>query len=175
MVHSFLANLNCTDEFKHKLRTKTNNDPILCYVKQYVETGWPDKSRECVDPARAYYSLRDNLFVANDILLFGNRIVIPRVLRPELLERIHVGHQGQTRCKRLARKSVFWPNMNQDIDELVRKCEPCLLRRSFPKKEPLIPDSVPDRPWQRISVDKLSVKGREYQLITDYFSKFVEL
>jgi hypothetical protein len=39
----------------------------------------------------------------------------------------------------------------------------------------MIPDSVPDRPWQRISVDKLSIKGREYQLITDYFSKFVEL
>ena len=58
---------------------------------------------------------------------------------------------------------------------MVRRCEPCLLRRSLPKKEPMIPDNVPDRPWQHISVDKLSIKGREYQLITDYFSKFVEL
>ena len=28
MVHSFVANLNCTDEFKQKLRVKTKNDPI---------------------------------------------------------------------------------------------------------------------------------------------------
>ena len=65
--------------------------------------------------------------------------------------------------------------MNQDIDEKVRRCEPCLLRRNLPKREPLIPDTVPDRPWQRISEDKLSLKGREYQLVTEYFSKFVEL
>jgi len=175
MVHSFIANLNCTDEFKSKLRVEIENDPILCYVKQYVMTGWPGALKDCFEPAKAYFNLRDNLFVVDDILLFGSRVVIPRKLRAELLERIHLGHQGQTRCKSLARKSVYWLHMNQDIDEMVRRCETCLTRRSLPKKEPLQPDNVPDRPWQRISVDKLYVKGREYQIITDYFSKFVEL
>ena len=128
LVHSFIANLNCTDRFKQQLRTETRNDPILCHVKKYVEEGWPKKVQDCVEPARSHFSLRDNLFVVDDILLFGNRIVIPRNLRPELLERIHAGHQGQTRCKSLARKSVYWLHMNQDIDEKVRRCEPCLLR-----------------------------------------------
>ena len=175
MVHSFVANLNCTDEFKHTLRVETKDDPILSYVKQYVLTGWPNSIKDCIEPAKSYFSQRDNLFVVDDILLFGTRIIIPRKLRPELLERIHVGHQGQSRCKNLARKSVYWLHMNQDIDEMVRKCEPCLMKRSFPKKEPLRPDSVPERAWQRISVDKFKAKGREYQLITDYFSKYVEV
>ena len=36
LVHSFIANLNCTDRFKQQLRTETQNDPILCHVKKYV-------------------------------------------------------------------------------------------------------------------------------------------
>ena len=50
-----------------------------------------------------------------------------------------------------------------------------MIRRSLPKKEPLRPDSVPERAWQRISVDKFDAKGRQHQLITDYFSKYDEL
>ncbi|KAL5264194.1 hypothetical protein ACHWQZ_G005321 [Mnemiopsis leidyi] len=175
MVHSFIANLNCTDEFKHKLRVETRDDPVLRYVKQYVKDGWPNSIKDVIEPAKSYHSLRDNLFDVDDILLFGTRIIIPRKLRPELLERIHIGHQGQSRCKSLARKSVYWRHMNDDIDQMVRGCQSCLERRSIPKKEPLVPDSVPDRAWQRISVDILTLKGRKYQLITDYFSKYPEV
>ena len=60
----------------------------------YVLTGWPNSIKDCIEPAKSYFSQRDNLFVVDDILLFGTRIIIPRKLRPELLERIHVGHQG---------------------------------------------------------------------------------
>lgn len=175
MVHSFIANLNCTDEFKIRLREETMNDLTLSHVKEYMMTGWPNNIKNCVESARPYFSIRENLFVVDDILLFGTRIIIPRKLRPELLERIHVGHQGQSRCKSLARKSVYWRHMNDDIDQMVRGCQSCLERRNLPNKEPLQPDNVPDRAWQQISIDIFTLRGRKYQLITDYFSKYPEV
>ena len=87
------------------------------------------------------------------MILFGNRIVIPTTLRSEILGRIHSGHQGRERCKISARRVVYWPGMNSHIDEVVNKCEACLLTRSAPPREPLKAHTVPDRAWQKVACD----------------------
>ena len=51
---------------------------------------WPENFKDCFEPAKPYYSLRDKFFVADDILLFVTRIVVPRIMRYELLQRIHI-------------------------------------------------------------------------------------
>ena len=101
--------------------------------------------------------------------------MIPKTLRAEILKRIHEGHQGKERCKILARKSVYWNGMNSDIDKIVDGCEPCLLRRNRPSREPLQPHPVPDRAWQKLAIDLFTISGTRYQLIVDYFSKWIEL
>ena len=70
------------------------------------------------------------------MVLFGDRIVIPPALRKEILGRIHSGHQGRERCKISARRVVYWPGMNAQIDAVVDKCEACLLTRSALPREP---------------------------------------
>ena len=41
------------------------------------------------------------------LLTYDNRIVIPTDMREEILERIHTGHQGITRCPARANLSVW--------------------------------------------------------------------
>lgn len=48
------------------------------------------------------------------ILFKGSRVVIPRVMRPEVKSRIHSSHLGVEACLRKARDTVFWPNMNAE-------------------------------------------------------------
>ena len=104
--------------------------------------------------------------------MYLDRIVIPKSLRTDILNRIHEGHQGRERCKILARKSVYWNGMNADIDKIVEGCEPCLLRRNRPSREPLQPHSVPNRAWQKVAIDLFTIHGIRYQLmIVDFFSK----
>ena len=106
------------------------------------------------------------------MILFNDRIVIPRSLQPEIMSRIHSGHQGRVRCKALARQGVYWRNINSDIDNMVQNCEPCLSTRKSPDKIELQPHTVPTRPFEKIGADIFSIYGEKFHLVVDYFSKW---
>ena len=101
--------------------------------------------------------------------------MIPPALRKEILGRIHSGHQGRERCKISARRVVYWPGMNAQIDAVVDKCEACLLTRSALPREPLKPHPIPDHAWQKIACDMFVIFGEKWQIVTDFFSKWIEI
>ena len=175
MIHAVIRNINCSDYMRDRIKRETESDSTLSQVKFYIHNGWPDKVSECNEDAKLYWTVRANLVYLDGFILYLDRIVIPKSLRGEILDRIHAGHQGRERCKMLARKSVYWNCMNDDIDKIVDGCEPCLLRRNRPSREPLQPHEVPDRAWQKIAIDLFKISGFRYQLIVDFFSKWVEL
>ena len=51
----------------------------------------------------------------DSLLLFGQRIVIPAALRLQVLDQIHTGHQGITKCRQRARQSVWWPGISAQL------------------------------------------------------------
>ena len=55
----------------------------------------------------------------------SGRIIIPKVMQPEILQKIHYGHQGMGKCKLQAKSCVFWNNINQDMDKIVQGCVYC--------------------------------------------------
>ena len=108
------------------------------------------------------------------MLLKADRIVIPTSIRLEILDRIHDGHQGVTKCRERAKRSVWWPGLSRQIEDLVKQCRKCTERRPN-IKEPLIPSAIPDRLWQMIGTDICYVKKRPYLIVVDYFSKLIEV
>ena len=104
----------------------------------------------------------------------GSRVVIPAALRLEMLDRIHTGHQGISKCRERARQSLWWPGLSRQLEELVKNCSEC---RKFTnqRSEPLIPTALPDLPWQRVGTDLFELKGHSYLLIVDYYSRFIEV
>ena len=66
-------------------------DQICAGVITYCKSEWPNS---CSDPElKPYWTVRGNLTLHNQLLLYGGRIVVPKQLQTETLQKIHTGHQ----------------------------------------------------------------------------------
>ena len=63
--------------------------------------------------------------IESGILMKNSKVPIPETLRQKYLMQIHQGHQGIEACRSRAREFVFWVNINNDLKELVEKCDIC--------------------------------------------------
>ena len=160
--------LPVTTEKWQIIADRTQQDTELLQVHQQVMNGW----RHGQTPE--YYHYRDEITTQNGVLLKGTRVIIPNSLRPDILKRIHEGHLGIEKCKRRARQSVYWPSMNRDIEITVGKCEQCQVHRYKQQKEPLKEHDKVNKPWDKLGVDLFQIQGKDYMLVTDYFSTYPE-
>ena len=111
--------------------------------------------------------------IKDDLLLYDDRIVVPQQLQLEILDIIHQGHLGVTKCGARARTSVWWPGMSTQIEQMVKNCVTCAKVRPEPK-EPLISSAFPQRPWEKIAMDLFSYKSSTFLIVVDYYSRWLE-
>ena len=79
-------------------------------------------------PGRQLSSVWSELSVDNNlglIILNGNRIVVPKSERKNLLQLIHASHCGTGKSNWRAKELYFWRGMNSEINALVHNCEIC--------------------------------------------------
>ena len=70
----------------------TNTCSICSEVLQYCKTGWPTRQEK--GDLTSYWRVRGELCMCEGLLLYGTRIVVPKSLQSETLQKIHQGHQG---------------------------------------------------------------------------------
>ncbi|KAL0963939.1 hypothetical protein UPYG_G00315580 [Umbra pygmaea] len=100
-----------------ELRTHTAKDQVLQTLSTVIQRGWPSRERSIHPSIRPFFPYRDELVVDDGIVIKGQRTVIPHSLHREYINIIHRGHPGLESTKRRARSTVFWPTMNNDIEE----------------------------------------------------------
>lgn len=161
-----------SDQKTKQLKDETNKDPELVMLREVIFHGFPDTRKELNTNLRKYWAYRDEMSLEDGIVMKGERVVIPESMRTEILERIHEAHQGIVKCKLRAKNSVFWPEINKDIENLVGKCQTCQEHKNTQVKEPLEPHEIPTRPWQIVGTDLFHWELSEYILISDYYSSF---
>ena len=85
---------------------------------------------------------------------------------------LHTSHPGVVRMKRLARRYVWWPKIDQEIENMISSCNGCHNKRAEPPTSSVHPWEYPERPWQRIHADFAGpISGQMYLLIVDSYSK----
>ena len=171
-VHELHLQLNASQEKIRKIQQEGEKDEEIILLKKIIYEGWPHTRAECPPRLLPYWNYRDELSVADAVVLKGSRIVIPRSLQAEVLQQIHLAHQGAEKCKLRAKGSVFWPNINSEIEDMVRSCDPCQRHQNANIKEPMISHDVPQRAWHTIGSDLFLWNATWYLLIADYYSKF---
>ena len=157
------------------IQTWTRRDPALSRVLHYVERGWPDMPES--DPElKPYRNRRSELSVQDGCILWGNRVIIPPPGRDRVLKALHDSHPGMARMKSFARAFAWWPNMDKDIESMVRQCGNCQQNQALPAKEPLHPWSWPNRPWSRLHIDYAGpFMGKMFLIVVDAYSKWLEV
>ena len=110
----------------------THEDPELKQLRKMIISGWPETKAELAHNVGAYWDFRDELSTYNGIVYKGNRIVIPTLMRKDMLKRIHKSHLGMVTSKQRAKDVIYWPGMNGQIEDTIRRCEICLKYRKQP-------------------------------------------
>ena len=131
----------------------TQEDPELKQLRKMIISGWPEMKAELAHNVGAYWDYRDELSTYNGIVYKGNRIVIPTSMRKDMLKRIHKSHLGMATSKQRAKDVIYWPGMNGQIEDTIRRCEICLKYRNKPPKEPMTIHPLPNGPWKKVASD----------------------
>jgi len=172
-VNLVLQCLPASEQRIEQIKESQQKDRGLVQIMSYCQSQWPDKA-SLSSNIQPYYSVRAELSVENGLLMRGCRIVIPPELQREMLNKIHEGHLGITKCRARARQSVWWPGMSQELEKKVRDCyECCKYQRR--RVDPMLPSSLPDLPWQKVGTDLFEWKNSKYLLIVDYYSRYIEI
>ena len=103
----------------------TKEDAILSDLQQVILSGWPDSKGQVPPNAQEFWNYRDELTVAQGLIVKGQKIVVPSSLRGEMLEKLHEGHLGINKTIARARDVLFWPRMSVEITEKIKNCPVC--------------------------------------------------
>ena len=152
---------------------ESDKDPVITTAIRYATSGWPCHIDSSEKELRQLRAARNSLSVSGKCLFYGQRAVVPRALRPEVLEILHSGHFGVVRMRQLARTTVYWPGIDSDIDDLSKACLVCAEHARTPPEAALHPWLLPEKPWSRIHIDHaVRFMNQDWLIVIDAFSKF---
>ena len=157
-----------------QLKALTSKDPLLMKVLHFIRNGWPNSTD---DPQlKPYFGKRLELFELDGCIIWCNRVLVPPQAHEYILAELHGGHPGGARMKSLARRFVWWPGMDQQIETAVTACSECQQSQPSPPVAPLYPWQWPTRPWSRIHIDFAGpMDNLTFLVIIDAHSKWIEV
>ena len=123
-----------------------------------------------------YWTFKEEISIEDGILLKGERIIIPALDQPDILQQRHHGHLGLQKCLHHAPVSVYRPNLTEQLKELVTNCRVCLKYSKANCKDskgigPSLGQEIPTRPWAKHATDIFTINIENYLPIVDYMSR----
>ncbi|XP_036340654.1 uncharacterized protein K02A2.6-like [Rhagoletis pomonella] len=150
-------------------------DETLKIVKRIIIEGWPLRLNDSQQWLKPFFDRRFQLPYQDGVILLQTdytRVVIPKDLQQNILKMLHDGHWGSTRMKQISRRYVWFPRIENAIENLCRSCTICLSSASQLKREfSSSPEAT--KPWERVHLDFAGpFCGSMWIILVDAFSKF---
>lgn len=129
------------------------------------------------ESVKGYKIFGNELCFFDNILLRGNRLVIPSKLRKTVLDAAHEGHPGIVAMKGRLRCKVWWPRIDKDAETLVKSCKGCTLVGLPNPPAPMKRRELPEGPWIDVAMDLLGPlpSGDYLFVLVDYYSRYKEV
>jgi hypothetical protein len=163
------------EETWRKYVEATQKDQELLEVTELIQKGWPSRRSDLKPYLVPYWNIKDELYNNEGLVFRKNQIVVPKALRKQLLQNMHLDHSGLTRTLYKARSAIYWPGITNDIQNVVENCHPCQINAKANPKEPLIISSLPDYPFQQIAMDYFEEIGQKFLVIVDRYSHWFNI
>jgi hypothetical protein len=154
-------------ELQKEVRLTSRRDAFAKETRQNIQNG-----------AKSHFHLRNGLLWYKQ-----NRLYVPEgKIRDTLLKECHdgplAGHGGAKRTTTFLKKSYYWPNLKDSVEEYVKTCLTCQQNPTLNKKQAglLQPLPIPEGPWESVSMDFMvslpPSKGFDaIMVVVDRFSK----
>ena len=171
---SAMINLIAADPALQALYEAAEEDDDYKSLLEVIKSGVPLKNLPDSHYAKRFCSVYDNLSYFQSLLILNDsRIVVPKAMRPFIVNQVHSAHTGKARCLHKARAEFFWPGMTEDIERAVDSCEACQkFSRSQPEEEILsFPPTT--EPMQLVGSDLFSFAGDQHVIMADAFSGMI--
>lgn len=163
--------VSISDNTLEKIKCETRKDIQLQRLYQQVRDGWPENKQNVDNLIKCFWSFRSDIVIENNLILKGNQIVIPKSLRKEFVDKLHSGHLGIEATLKLARESVFWPGITDDVRNKVSSCETCARFAPNQPKLAMISHIIPESPFEVVSMDvfetTINNKKRKFLVTVD--------
>ena len=113
------------------------------------------------------------------------QLCIPAPLRESVMRMLHdeSGHLGRNKVQEKARRRVYWPRMNKDIEEYIGRCNVCQMHAFQRRKQQMALEPIIDQATDfldLVGVDAIgplptTFRGNRFALVLiDYFTKWAE-
>lgn len=74
-----------------------------------------------------------------------------------------------------ARLVVYWPGIDNDLDNIILSCKRCQDLLPANCKEPIIPKAKPARPFQELAGDFCTFGGKDYLVLVDCYTDWPDI
>ena len=156
-----------------EIKISTKNDAILFEVLKYLrDDKWPEHISQELRP---YFTKRNELSIENDIIMWGLRVVIPSCYRHKILSELHKNHPGMSRMKSLSRLHIWFPNIDNEMEKLVKTCETCAKLSNNPNKSLPHLWNWPIEPMGCVHIDFFEFKNNKFLAMVDSYRKWIEI
>ena len=153
---------------------ETKADASLSHLLTLTEQN-PDPLDNSDPTVPVFWPACQSLYIQEGVLLYQDRVVIPPSLCRQIIQHLHVGHQGTSTMEHRARAIVYWPGMSKDIRETKEGCADC--DRDVPSKPatPPLPTQAPSTPFESVLAKFFDYGGHHYLVVGDRLLSWVEV
>ena len=139
-------------------------------LAEYIQNGFPRSRHELPLKIRQFWSMADQLYCLDRVPIKENKILMPRQLRAKVLEVLNFTHQGVNGMMANARQRLFWPGLDASIRQMRAQCRKCNIIAPSQPREPLMPPSNPEFPFQKTVTDLFDLHGETYMVYADRYT-----
>lgn len=108
-------------------------------------------------------------------------MVLPETYRTRVLQSLHDegGHLSIEKNTELCKYRFYWPKMNTDVEEYVKNCSRCIVRKTLPQRSAYMNHITSNGPFDLVCIDFLSIepdlKGiGNVLVVTDNFTRYAQ-
>ena len=120
-----INHIHITLQRKMEFQASILDDPLLCSLADAILASWLEDTNDVPWLLCPYYAHCDFLTVEYGHILCGEALIIPPTERENVLQAIHEGHLGITKCQYYAQQCVCWPKINSDNKCKIETCVTC--------------------------------------------------
>ena len=132
-------------------QTMVQDEHLQC-LKHIIIKGWLSTKDQLHIDLRPCWFYKDDLAVIDGLIMKGRNIIIPQDLKQQVLDQLHLKHMGIKKTKLFMCESVYWVNINNNIDNHIKNCNICLEFQQTQPKEKILHHDILLGPWAVLGV-----------------------